>query len=116
MKLVSIHLLVLSATVAVPPKHVFEGIEEDGLDRLLEIGAVRKFDKETDAGLPVFSRAGALAAPDTGKATDLSTLTKAQLLKIAEDEEIVVDSKATNAVILAAIEAGRAAADEDNLV
>lgn len=121
MKFVALHLLVLASAVAgqqesIEPGYVFVATEDEA-ERLLPLEAVRPFDKELDKHAREFTRAGAQAQLTSDEAVDLFKLKKDQLLKIAEDEEIVIeDPKATNAVIIATIEAARKAVSEDSLV
>ena len=122
-KFIAIHQLHLASAVkgvtdVINPREQFESIETDGVDRLKEIGAIRKAT-EADSGAVKAVRASAKgntapAAPVSTE-TDLTKMTKAQLLDVAKAEELEVDGSATNAVIIKAIEDGRAAKN-DSLV
>lgn len=120
-KLVAIHLLHLAGATkgsveVIEPGQVFTAREDElTLTKGGIHAAAREYDAENDKGRKVFVRAGATAstgAPAAGS-EDLSKLTKAQLVALAASEEIAIDDKATNAVIIDTIVAGRKAKDED---
>lgn len=116
-KLIAIHALHLASAVAGQVEEIAPGqafvAREDEL-YLNERGATR-LATSADKGATLVTRAGAtaaVAAPAAGS-EDLSKFTKAQLVALAAAEEIAIDDKATNAVIIEVIEAGRKAKDED---
>ncbi len=122
-KFIAIHQLHLASAVkgvtdVINPREQFESIESDGVDRLKEIGAIRKAT-EADSGAVKAVRASAKgntapAAPVSTE-TDLTKLKKADLIALAKKEEIEVDEAGTNAELIKAIEDGRAAKN-DSLV
>lgn len=116
-KLIAIHALHLASAVAgkvdaIEPGQAFIARDEELY--LNDHGATRPYTAE-DKGAKLAVRAG--VSEDGGIAAagseDLSKLTKAQLIALAAAEEIAIDDKATNAVIIETIVAGRKAKDED---
>lgn len=116
-KLIAIHALHLASAVAgqievIEPGQAFVARDEEL--SLNDRGATRLATAE-DKGAKLVVRAGATAgdAASAAGSEDLSKLTKAQLVALAAAEEIAIDDKATNAVIIDTIVAGRKAKDED---
>lgn len=122
-KFIAVHLLHLASAVkgktdVVNPGELFESAEHDDIDRLKAIGAIRKpndHDKHAVIAVRAGTEPGGSSEDDDGE--DLAKLKKADLVALAEKEQIEVDASATKEVIIAAIEAGRAAkADAESLV
>lgn len=118
-KLVAIHYLHLAGAMkgtveVIEPGLVFTAREDElGLTEGGIHAAARAYDPELDKGRKVFARAGAAASAASAAPTDISKMKKAELIALAKAEEIEIDESATVAVILAAIEAGRLAKDEE---
>ena len=111
-KLIAIHYLHLAASVdglvdLVEPGQAFTPREDE---LYLADGPAARPATADDANAKLAKRHGASGA--AAVAEELSKLTKAQLIALAAAEEIVIDDKATNAVIIATIEAARAAKNE----
>lgn len=124
-KLIAVHLLHLAGangTVdVIEPGQSFIATDADNVERLIRLEAVRGVT-EADKHATHIERSGKVVATqgkanldkgDGDKAEDLSKLTKAKLLAIAKDESVTVDESATNADIVKAIEAARAAESDD---
>lgn len=121
-KLIAIHALHLAGAVkgtvdVINPGEGFEAREDELYLTEEHVGAARKAtsaDKDAvfvgRSGGTGASKAAPAAAPE-----DLTKLKKADLIALAAAEEIVIDETATNAVIIKAIEDGRAA-KQDELV
>lgn len=113
-KLVSVHLLMMSAAESIPPNHVFEATAEE--KEFLEArNAVRKYNGEQDSGLKVFERVGTKAlAQDGGNGLpDVTKAKKDQLIQIAADEKVEnLTGEETVDQLRAAILANRQPKDE----
>lgn len=116
-KLIAIHALHLASAVkgqieVIEPGQAFEAREDELFLAEGEVGAARKATSKDDAAKLV-KRAGAAEAAAAAKAEDISKLTKAELIALAASEQIAIDDKATNAVIIKTIEDARAAKLDD---
>lgn len=112
-KLVSLHLLMLSAAESIPPQHVFEATAEE--QEFLEArNAVRKYNAEQDKGLKVFERVGSKASAGTGatEQVDITKANKEKLLEIAAAEGVELKGDETVAQLREAITAKRTAGND----
>lgn len=111
-KFIAVHLLHLASAVTgktdvINPGELFEAAAHDDVDRLKAVGAIRA-PGDADQNAVIAVRAGVEASDDTVD-DDLTKLKKADLVTLAAEEGIEIDATATKDVIIAAIEAGRAA-------
>jgi len=117
-KLIALHALHLASAVpgvidVIDAGKSFDSAEHDNVEMLLERGAVRKATSD-DKSVRHFDRAladGQTTVAPTGE--ELAKLTKAQLLALAEKEEVDVSAAKTNAEIVSTIEAARAQKQDD---
>ena len=115
-KLIAIHMLHLVGAVAgqpyvVEPGEGFHSIPEDNEERLLGIGAARKATKDDTVPFP--DRPGAKAEDGP---VDISKMNKEKLLEVAKAEQVELKGDETVAQLKEAIEAARAAKNDDSLV
>ncbi|MDX0622909.1 hypothetical protein GOD54_23705 [Sinorhizobium medicae] len=116
-KLIAIHALHLASAVkgqieVIEPGQAFDAREDEMYLTEDRVGAARKATSD-DGAAKFIKRAGAAEAAAAAKAEDLSKLTKAELVALAAAEQISIDEKATNAVIVKAIEDARASKVDD---
>lgn len=122
-KLIAIHALHLASAVAgkieqIEPGQSFDAREDELYLAHPDNGAARKATDDDKAATHI-TRAGASAAPAAGNTSgegepeDLTKLSKAQLIALADAEEITIDKDATKAVITQSIVDARAAKQDD---